>query len=104
MALVLLRDENEGRDKHVESTLFPRLDEGSIPSSSTKKVITDVITFFVAMLFYQRATRIFITKPLQKSTKQPYFNHFSAHKAYICAKKLLQLAQIYYFCAVKFTP
>ena len=37
MALVLLRDENEGRDKHVESTLFPRLDEGSIPSSSTKK-------------------------------------------------------------------
>ena len=37
MALVLLRDENEGRDKHVESTLFPRLDEGSIPSSSTNK-------------------------------------------------------------------
>ena len=38
VALVLLRDENEGRDKHVESTLFPRLDEGSIPSSSTKKI------------------------------------------------------------------
>ena len=37
MALVLLRDENEGGDKHVESTLFPRLDEGSIPSSSTNK-------------------------------------------------------------------
>jgi hypothetical protein len=66
-------------------------------------VITDVITFFVAMLFIN-ALRIFITKPLQKSTKQPYFNHFFAHKAYICAKKLLQLAQIYYFCAVKFTP
>ena len=35
MALVLLAHENLGKDKHVESLLFPRLDEGSIPSSST---------------------------------------------------------------------
>ena len=35
MALVLLVHENLGKDKHVESLFFPRLDEGSIPSSST---------------------------------------------------------------------
>lgn len=35
MALVLLVHENLGKDKHVESLCFPRLDEGSIPSSST---------------------------------------------------------------------
>lgn len=35
MALVLLTHENQGKDKHVESVLFPRLDEGSIPSWST---------------------------------------------------------------------
>ena len=37
MALVLLVHENLGRDKHVESILLPRLDEGSNPSSSTKE-------------------------------------------------------------------
>ena len=36
MALVLPLHENLGKDKHVESLWFPRLDEGSIPSSSTK--------------------------------------------------------------------
>lgn len=35
MALVLPLHENLGKDKHVESLYFPRLDEGSIPSSST---------------------------------------------------------------------
>ena len=35
MALVLPVHENLGKDKHVESLFFPRLDEGSIPSSST---------------------------------------------------------------------
>ena len=37
MALVLSVHENEGKDKHVENLWFPRLDEGSIPSSSTNK-------------------------------------------------------------------
>ena len=37
MALVLPIHENEGKDKHVESVWLPRLDEGSIPSSSTQK-------------------------------------------------------------------
>ena len=35
MALVLLILENLGKDKHVEGVWFPRLDEGSNPSSST---------------------------------------------------------------------
>ena len=35
MAWVLSRHENEGQDKHVESVWFPRVDEGSIPSTST---------------------------------------------------------------------
>lgn len=37
MASVLLSHENQSEDKHVESILFPRLDEGSIPSWSTLK-------------------------------------------------------------------
>ena len=36
VAWVLLQHENEGQDKHVESVWFPRVDEGSIPSTSTK--------------------------------------------------------------------
>ena len=39
MALVLPLLENLGKDKHVESLWFPRLDEGSIPSSSTFRLI-----------------------------------------------------------------
>ena len=39
MALVLLAHENLGKDKHVESLLFPSLDEGSIPSSSTNEIL-----------------------------------------------------------------
>ncbi len=39
MASVLLLHENEGEDKHVESKLIPRLDEGSTPSWSTKNPI-----------------------------------------------------------------
>ena len=46
MALVLLAHENLGKDKHVESLLFPRLDEGSIPSSSTNKIDNQVIMVF----------------------------------------------------------
>ena len=37
MAWVLQQHENEGQDKHVESVWFPCLDEGSTPSSSTKR-------------------------------------------------------------------
>ncbi len=39
MALVLFLHENLGKDKHVESLCFPRLDEGSIPSRSTKTLV-----------------------------------------------------------------
>ena len=60
MALVLLRDENEGRDKHVESTLFPRLDEGSIPSSSTNKNRHRMMPIFICgalhFFYYNRAS------------------------------------------------
>ena len=35
MALVLFLHENLGKDKHVESLRFPRLDEGSIPFTPT---------------------------------------------------------------------
>ena len=35
MASVLLAHENLSEDKHVEGLLFPCLDEGSTPSSST---------------------------------------------------------------------
>jgi len=35
VAPVGLTLENQNGDKHVESALFPRLDEGSIPSWST---------------------------------------------------------------------
>jgi len=35
VASVLLAHENQGEDKHVESILFPRLDTGSTPVSST---------------------------------------------------------------------
>jgi len=35
VAWVLLQHENEDQDKHVESVWFPRVDEGSIPSTST---------------------------------------------------------------------
>ena len=38
VASVLLLLENLSEDKHVESILFPCLDEGSTPSSSTGKV------------------------------------------------------------------
>ena len=38
VAWVLLQHENEGQDKRVESVWFPCADEGSTPSSSTKKI------------------------------------------------------------------
>ena len=92
MALVLLRDENEGRDKHVESTLFPRLDEGSIPSSSTKKTYSlSKFFLFKANLFY------FVTQLL-------HFATISAHLTYFCANQALYLAHLYYFCATNFHP
>ena len=50
MAWVLLLHENEGQDKHVESVWFPRLDEGSNPSSSTlneKERTTDLFALFI---------------------------------------------------------
>ena len=46
MALVLPVHENLGKDKHVESLFFPRLDEGSIPSSSTNKIDNQIVTGF----------------------------------------------------------
>ena len=65
MALVLLRDENEGGDKHVESTLFPRLDEGSIPSSSTNKNRHRMMPIFICgalhFFYYNRAQYYFAT-------------------------------------------
>ena len=39
MALVLPALENQVSDKRVESILFPRLDEGSSPSWSTKEAL-----------------------------------------------------------------
>ena len=102
MALVLLRDENEGRDKHVESTLFPRLDEGSIPSSSTKKVITNVITFFVAMRFYQRTSRgtqkgASITKVMRNHhNSMPIFICGAIHSLYQRATNYILLASFLY--------
>ena len=36
VAWVLLPDENEGQDKHVESVLVPCLDAGSNPAISTR--------------------------------------------------------------------
>lgn len=54
MALVWFIHENLVKDKHVESRLFPRLDEGSIPSWSTfedKEMMFDaevgIVSFFV---------------------------------------------------------
>ena len=51
MALVLLAHENLGKDKHVESLLFPRLDEGSIPSSSTNEILKplNISGFFISI-------------------------------------------------------
>ena len=46
MASVLSVPDNQSEDKHVESSLVPRLDEGSNPSSSTisikrQRMLTD---------------------------------------------------------------
>lgn len=53
VASVLLLLENLSEDKHVESILFPCLDEGSTPSSSTiieKPDNESIVSFF----FYNR--------------------------------------------------
>ncbi len=39
MSSVAFLPDNQNEDKHVESGLLPRLDEGSSPSSST--IVTD---------------------------------------------------------------
>ncbi len=39
MASVLSVPDNQSEDKHVESSLVPRLDEGSNPSSSTIYIV-----------------------------------------------------------------
>ena len=91
MALVLLRDENEGRDKHVESTLFPRLDEGSIPSSSTnKKCITFVMHFLFAELsffYYNRASH-----GTQKGAGITFVMHFLFAELFILYINVLRTA------------
>lgn len=46
MASVLSVPDNQSEDKHVESSLVPRLDEGSNPSSSTNRVDNQIITIF----------------------------------------------------------
>lgn len=46
MASVLSVPDNQSEDKHVESSLVPRLDEGSNPSSSTNKIDNQVIMVF----------------------------------------------------------
>lgn len=46
--------DNQSEDKHVESSLVPRLDEGSNPSSSTDKKTQEshrrLLRFFVSCL------------------------------------------------------
>ena len=42
VASVLQLLENLSEDKHVESLLFPCLDEGSTPSSSTNRLIIKI--------------------------------------------------------------
>jgi len=44
VASVLPTLENLSEDKHVESLLFPCLDEGSTPSSSTIKGVNQEVT------------------------------------------------------------
>ena len=47
--MILLIVENEVKTKHVETLLVPRLDEGSIPSISTKKhrVVRPMLSYFM---------------------------------------------------------
>ena len=54
MAWVLLLHENEVQDKHVESVWFPRLDEGSNPSSSTlneKERTNQLFALFIYQIY-----------------------------------------------------
>lgn len=51
MALVLSLFENLGKDKHVESVWFPRLDEGSNPSRSTLKLLQSLIEAILCYKF-----------------------------------------------------
>lgn len=44
MASVLSVPDNQSEDKHVESSLVPRLDEGSNPSSSTKTLKINIFS------------------------------------------------------------
>ena len=53
VASVLLLLENLSEDKHVESILFPCLDEGSTPSSSTIIEKSDnelIVSFFFFLI------------------------------------------------------
>ena len=62
MASVLLLLENLSEDKHVESILFPCLDEGSTPSSSTiieKPDNESIVRFFFIIGFDSLMKQLF---------------------------------------------
>lgn len=54
MASVFLAHENLGEDKRVESRSFPRLDEGSIPSWSTKNYREERTCASLFVFFFER--------------------------------------------------
>jgi len=71
VASVLPTLENLSEDKHVESLLFPCLDEGSTPSSST-----DTILIQLKARKINNLQAFFVSNKLQESflTKQSYRN------------------------------
>ena len=56
MASVLSVPDNQSEDKHVESSLVPRLDEGSNPSSSTCQTLK--IALIISAIFILRNRNI----------------------------------------------
>ena len=50
----LRHHENQWKNKHVESTLVPRLDEGSSPSISTKKRLPN--TLLNSLLYFYKSS------------------------------------------------
>jgi hypothetical protein len=65
VASVLPTLENLSEDKHVESLLFPCLDEGSTPSSSTKTILNRRGYLKIKL----RQPLLFNSKPQQKTKR-----------------------------------
>jgi len=65
VASVLPTLENLSEDKHVESLLFPCLDEGSTPSSSTKTILNRRGCLKIKL----RQPLLFYSKPQQLLSK-----------------------------------